>query len=404
MQKFSQLFIGGYVKISVKGDQPIMFLQNCLKNHIAVWQIQILNENECIGHVRATDYKKILHMSNDLPIQVEQIEQKGLPFLLKNFLRKKEVLFAFIFAIVFLMFLSNILWNVSIEGVSEEAKMDIQKQLRQYGIRPGSLLFTIESPGMIQQQLLKDLPDLLWIGVEQKGTSLRIEGVEKNIIEEKETPPPRNLVATKKGVVKYMFIEKGVPMVSVNDYVEPGDLLVSGILKEENEENEQQENQTIELVASTGEVIAETWYEINMSVNFSREIEQLTGAYEEKYAIGIGEFNIPIWNFDKNVFRHFHEERDKRQIKFLRLNLPIHIQKTTIHEKVYNKIERSEEEAIAIGLEQMKRELKQQLGKNIVIQSEKILHQSRDNGKVNLTIFVTVEENIIKEEPIHQGD
>lgn len=405
MKKSPSLYVMGYKKIVVKGDNPVAFLQACLDNQIAVWQIKIKNKEECTGIIRAQDYGKIMQQQKNLPVEVALIDEQGIPFLIKKLFHKKEIIIAILLASLFLFTLSNILWTVTIQGVSHETEAQINEQLEKYGIRPGSWLFTMDSPGLIQNQLLNDLPDLLWIGIDQKGTSLVIEGVEKIIIEKEDDPLPRNLLATKKGIIKRMFIEKGVPQVAVHDYVEPNDLLVSGVIRHDTGDEKNKGDEGIaEYVAATGEIHAETWYEVSVSVPFAGEWEQLTGLYQERYHVGIGDYLVPIWRKGKESFASTYEERSKKRLKFLKWELPIEIHKTTIREKVYNKIERSEEQAIAIGLEQTRRELKQILGTDTVIQSEKILQQSRDSGKVNLTLFITVEENITKEETITQGD
>src|SRR5699024_2566414 len=116
----------------------------------------------------------------------------------------------------------------------------------------------------IQKMLVEDIPELLWVGVDQKGTTYFLEGVEKVIVEEEEAEGPRHLVATKKGVIKNMYVTEGIPQVSVNDYVEPGDILVSGIINGEEETGEDEDgenNKELEYVAAEGEITATTWYE-----------------------------------------------------------------------------------------------------------------------------------------------
>lgn len=63
-------------------------------------------------------------------------------------------------------------------------------------------MFSIDQPNLIQQKLVEDVPELLWVGVNQRGTTYSLEGVEKLIVKEEEKQGPRNLIATKKGVIK----------------------------------------------------------------------------------------------------------------------------------------------------------------------------------------------------------
>src|SRR5690606_10507193 len=129
-----------------------------------------------------------------------------------------------------------VIWKVQVTGVPKEVEDKIVAQLNEYGIHPGAWMLTIDSPKEIQQNLLNDIPELLWVGVDQRGTTISLEGVEKVVVKEDPPEHPRHLVATKKGVIKNMYVSQGVPKVSVNDFVERGDVLVSGILDDGEEQ------------------------------------------------------------------------------------------------------------------------------------------------------------------------
>ncbi len=58
-------------------------------------------------------------------------------------------------------------------------------------------MFRIDTPSSIQQKLLNDVPELLWVGVERKGTSFHLEGVEKLIVKEEDSLEPQDLIAEK---------------------------------------------------------------------------------------------------------------------------------------------------------------------------------------------------------------
>src|SRR5699024_3550650 len=251
---------------------------------------------------KETDYK------------ISFINKKGYPFLFKRFIRKKELLIALFLCFFLIIALSNIVWKVQITGVPKDIEEKINKQLDSYGIRPGTLSFSLDSASSIQQKLMNDIPELLWVGVHKKGTTFFLEGVEKIIVEEEEVAGPQNLVATKKGVIKNIYVSKGLPKVKVNDYVKlgdilvsvditeyneeiagpqnlinknkgiikniyvskelhkvkvneyvkPGDILVSGDITENNEENEEEdkkEKKKSKLLAAEGDITAKTWYE-----------------------------------------------------------------------------------------------------------------------------------------------
>src|SRR5690625_787391 len=320
-------------------------------------------------------------------------------------MKKKEVIPAFLISIFLIIFLSNVLWKITIVGVPTETKDKIQEKLINYGVHQGSWMFSIDTPSEIQQKLIHDIPELLWIGVQRKGTRLILEGVEKTIVKKETVPGPRHLVATKKGIIKKIYVTKGQPKKKVNDFVEVGDVLVSGVLNSVEESNsENSNNNKLELVAAEAEITAQTWYEINVSIPLSTNREILTGNQETRYYLRVGNIQLPIWNFSAPNYDHIHQEMNENEVYLLKWKLPIHVVESILSEKMYNQVERTKEEAIEIGIMQAKRDLLLRLGPGAQILSENILQDTVENGKVNLQLYITVEEDITKAESIIQGD
>nr|WP_234031401.1 sporulation protein YqfD [Lentibacillus cibarius] len=254
---------------------------------------------------------------------------------------------------------------------------------------------------------MNDIPELLWIGVHQKGTSYVLEGVEKTIVEEEEVGGPRNLVASKKGVIERMYVSKGLPKVQVNDYVEKGDVLVAGKLplaEEETDDDEEENDKRHELTAAEGKVIAKTWYETEVTVPLKTSIGLLTGEKKTKYHLKINSFELPIWGFGDPDYKDVYSDRNVKDLYFFKWKLPINLVGTIVSEKKDKQEKRSKEEAVDIGIEQAKNELQLKLGPEAKIKSENILQQSTENGKVKLILYMVAEENIVKQEPIDRGD
>lgn len=402
MKQIHESYVTGFVTIEITGHQPELFFQHCIDHGVFAWNIKKNSATTCQGNIRLYDIKKIKQLRRNSRYKIKFTDKKGLPFLWRRMLRVKEILFALGLSIVLIVILSNILWRVTVTGVTQEIETKIDAQLEHYGIRPGRLLFTMDAPAIIQQKLLQDIPELLWVGIEQKGTTFAIEGIEKIIIEEKKNASPQNLVATKKGVITYMFVASGSPVVTVNDYVEPGDLLVSGVIGQTNEDETNSPNK--QYVAAEGTIRAETWYEMDVTIPLEQQVETLTGNQQHKYYLDLNWQQIPIWGFSKITYDQTHEEISEHQLKFFQWNLPIKIIKTTVNEKNIQQVTRTVDEAIEIGITQARADLLLELGQDAEILSNKILHQSIDNGKVKLNLFMIVEEDIMEAEPITQGD
>ncbi|WP_042223422.1 sporulation protein YqfD [Oceanobacillus manasiensis] len=407
MKQIQDSYLTGYVTILVTGEKPELFFQHCTSAGLTVWNVRKKAPNRCEGNIRLRDIKYIRKLNKKTNYKLKFIDRKGYPFLLRRFIRRKELLLGVLLSFFLILFLSNILWEVKITGVPKDIEEKISKQLQSDGIHPGAWIFSLKSPNEIQQKLVKDVPELLWVGVEQKGTTFSLEGVEKIIVEEEEPLGPRDLIATKKGIIKKMYVSNGLPKVQVNDYVKPGDKLVSGVINESSTDDnneEEEEKGKKELVAADGEIIATTWYEVNVTAPLQTSHESLTGNNEKKFFLKAGKFQLPVWGFGTPEYKHIHREINESPIKFLKWELPVHFIETTLNEKTYTKVERSQKEAVNAGIEQAKKELALQLGPDAVIVSEKVLHETIENGKVILNLYINVEENIAKAQPLTQGD
>ena len=400
MGRISSKSLTGVVTIVVRGRTPEHFLETCVQHEIEIWDVKKVSQFECQAAVRLSSIKVIRKLVRNTSYKIHFIHKNGLPFITKKLCKRKEIVISIIVAFMMILFLSNILWKIEITGVPQEVERKITKQLNEYGIHKGSWTFTIVSPKSIQQQLMDDIPELLWIGVDKKGTSLHFNGVEKEMVKKKKVKGPSHLVAAKKGVIQKMYVSKGVPLKEVNQYVKPGDVLVSGEVtkeiqkgqdvKDKEDRKEKKEKQ----VSATGEVIAKTWYETKVEVPFQMQYEALTGEYETKYAIQLADFKIPFWGIGKSDYDKVQIETEKSDIHFLKWKLPLQFIDTKILEKQSTEKKRTKNEARTYGKKQARQELQLQLGPKAEIIQEKILHERIENGKVKLTLYYTVEEDI----------
>ncbi|WP_179106541.1 sporulation protein YqfD [Terribacillus halophilus] len=411
MKKHTQdIYFTGYVTVLIKGDRPELFFNQLVQEKVLVWDIVKKDNQTCEAKIRKQDISKLRMKRRGTGYKVQFRAKHGFPFLFTSILHKKPLLLGIFISILSIFLLSNTVWKIDIKGVSPELEHQIETQLDEYGVRLGAFKLTLGAPVDIQQRLLQDIPELLWIGVQEKGTTYALEGVPKTIVKEKEEPGPRHLVAKKKGVIVDMFVSEGVPQVGIHDYVEPGDVLVSGLIGKEppvateKEEAEKPED-TRKQVAATGNVIARTWYNVSVSVPLKETYTVLSGNQETKYAAQFGEnFRVPFWGFGDSGYKDAQEQTSTRYLRFLRWKLPLGVTKTSEYERVSKQVKRTKEEARAQAVKLAKQDLQLQIGKESDIISQKILHETVENGKVKLILYFQVNEDIATSQPLSQGD
>ncbi len=389
------VFFTGYTTVKVRGKFPEFFFNRCSEQGIMLWDIQKIDEHTCQANIKLEHVSLLKRIRRNTDYKISFEKRKGLPFWWSSLLKKKPLVIGFLLGCLAIFLLSNMVWRVEIEGVTPELEHKIEKQLDEYGVQFGAWKFNLDTPGMMQQKLLTDVPELLWIGITENGTTYNLQGIEKTIVEENIKKGPQHLMANKKGVVVDMFVEEGVPLVKVNDFVEKGDMLVSGLIGQEGEE---------EAVRAKGEVIAETWYKSQIDVPLQVKYDVLTGEKENHYALNIAGFHLPFWGFSDPDYNEVHQESYNKPFYLFKWELPISLATKKLWEKEVFEKTRTGDEAVEVGINQAKKDLREKLHEDAEFISQKVLHRTKENGTVKLILYFKVQENIVKTQPITQGD
>jgi similar to stage IV sporulation protein len=395
MKNHWTIFFSGHVKIKIVGTGIERFINECVRQNISIWEVTRHPDLSITGSLPLKDLHKLRRIVRKSNCKLSFVEGRGLPFLYKKALYNSGFVIGVISCLLLLFVLSNMVWGIEIEGAKPETEHLIRKELKLIGLETGKFQFMVSNPDEIQIHLSETLNEITWVGVELKGTTFHFRVVEKNQPKEVEYFSPRHLVAKKTAVISKMFVEEGQPMVTIHDYVKKGDLLVSGFIGQEGK---------IEVVSARGEVMGETWYDAKVTVPLKTSFNVLTGRINTTHYIKLFNWNLPIWGFGKHDFQEFETSIDEKSFNFLKWRLPVGYSKKIIRESEQVDRAYSKEEAVKVGLENGRNELKEQLNEQAMIKGEKILHQSIENGKVNLTIHYQVIEEISTVQPIIQGD
>jgi len=388
-------FFGGIVTVKATGKGLERFLNQLLRNKVLIWGVKKHGPKSITFQMSLRQVKKLRHLVRGSGCKLEFQRRAGAPFLYKRMLKNSGFL-AGIFLFIGLVFvLSNMVWGIEIKGANPATEYKIRKQLDKMDIKIGKLQFFTKELDVIQEELTNSINDITWIGVELKGTTYHFQVVEKNEPKKEKKAKPQNLVATKTATIVDYFVEEGEKVFAVNDVVKKGQLLVSGTIgKEDN----------TKAVAAKGKIWGETWFTSKVTVPLNTTFQVFNGNEKQKHYLSVGKINIPIWGFGKIEYKQYEIEENKKNIKFLKWELPITLTNQTYREKEEVTRTYSKKEAIKKGKEMARKDVLKKIGEGGKIKEEKILHQSIKNGKVILSIDFTTIENIAKVQPITQGD
>jgi similar to stage IV sporulation protein len=389
--------VKGYVRVEISGQDPALFINKCLAAGLGIWDVQSLDDKKVIVSISVTDFYRTRAILKQNKLRIKIKEKKGTPFILIKLWRRNGIIFGMGSFFILLFLLSNMVWNINVTGANPKTEYELRKAAQELGVTKGKMILLLPSVREIQRELTEKMENVTWIGVTRRGTSYHFEVVEKEIPKERPITGPRHLVATKEAVIHAVFVEKGQPVISVNDYVRKGSLLVSGYIgKEKNSK----------LVSAKGEILGEVWYETKVQVPLDTIFHTYTGKYRNKHALSLFGFEIPVFGFADGNFKEKTVTINETPFYLAKWKTPFSYIKKEIRETDVVKRSRSKKEAIQAGRRMAIKELQKKIPEGAKIKGEKVWHQNVSNGKVNLTMLYQVIENIASEQPIpiQQGE
>ncbi|MBH0160055.1 MULTISPECIES: sporulation protein YqfD [Fictibacillus] len=387
----------GYVRVEIIGQDSSSFINTCIQSGISIWDIQPLDNNRALVSISVTDVQKARGILKENKLKIRIKEKKGTPFLLKRMWKRNGFILGMLSFIFLLFLLSNMIWNINVTGANPKTEYELRKAAVELGVTKGKFIFLLPNVREIQRDLTEKMDNVTWIGVTQHGTSYRFEVVEKEIPEAKQVTGPRHLVATKEAVIHSVFVEKGQPIVGVNDYVKKGSLLVSGLIGKEKKP---------QLVSAKGEIWGEVWYQTEVEVPLNTSFQTYTGKYKNRHYVSLFGLNVPVYGFSEGEFKDKTETLNESPLYLAKWKMPFSYIKKEIRETDGVKRSYSKAEAIEVGKKMAKKELSKKLPEDAKINGEKVWQQNVSNGKVKLTMLYQVIENIASAQPIpiQQGE
>lgn len=393
MAKIWTKYMRGTVKIKVEGEYAERFLNYCLKNDIQIWEVRRKEHLEL--HMYTDDALRIRIPLRNYGCKFKVLKRRGAPFIVHKMISRSGFVagLGLFFILVFL--LSNMVWNIEVSGADPQTEHHLRKVISEMGIKKGKLLFRLPDPREVQYMATEKMDEVTWIGVTLEGTTFHFKVVQKELPEEIKSLGPQNLIAKKKAFVTNMFVEQGQVKVERNQLVQKGQLLVSGnIGKDKN----------VRTVAAKGKVFGEVWYLNEVSVPLKTTFNTLTGNKKDKHYLSLFGWEVPIWGLGSTDFKEFQVIEDENTFRMLKWELPISYVKKGIHESESVQREYTSKKAVEIAKQMADDEMENHLETDAKIKSGKILHHTIDNGKVNVSIYYKVIENIAEEQPIIGGD
>jgi len=364
-----------YLWIEVERRQKDRLLLKCFKNRIPIYETKE-QEEKLFLKIAMEDYKKIKKFWF---VKVKKRDVTGILKWKEKLLSNRVFLISCIFGLITLYLLTHLMVKVEVIHTKKEIRDLLTYSLEERGIKKNTWKKSYQEIEQIKKEILDEYPEKLeWIEIETQGMNYIVRVEERKLESLKEEKTSCHIVATKDGIVKDMIYSKGEAVVKTNDSVKKGDILISGIIKKDEEEKG--------VVCATGEVYGEVWYQVSASIPLN---------YKEKTQTGKKRWNLKLKNsyIDDFILKsrlESYKEEKKGVVNIFGNELSFVIQhETKEEEKTY-----TEEEAEILAIESSLEKISSTLEEKEEIIDKKVLKKELNNSTMNIEIFVSVKEQI----------
>ena len=325
------------------------------------------------------DYDNLLKISTTYKIEI--VKRKGLLNVVHFIKTRKFFVVMVLLGFLFFNLLTNIVFSIKVIDTDSELREIILTDLEELGLRKYNFKISYKEKEKMEEAILKKEKDILeWIEIEEVGVSYEVKLIRRVKDDIKKETEPRDIIAKKTGLITKIEAESGEVVTKKNAYVKKGDTLISGLIRNN--------GNIVSKVRAEGRVYAEIWYKVALSLPLTYHEEMKTGNNKNVLEISFLSDDIAITDFSK--YKH---SKDTKKILYKHPLLPISINLTKKEEVKTTDIDFSEnyEENIKpLAVEK----LKNKLGNDIKILSEKVLKREENTDRIDIEIFFKVEEDI----------
>lgn len=312
-------FIFGSSLVSATGVFPERILNISKEEGIFIQNVNA-TENGLTFHLSRKGARRLFTLPLPPDINISVTESYGLPAMLESGKSRLILLFSPFVIFALLFFSTQIIWNVNIINATPEIEKHLLSELEKHGVKRGAVKASI-SQSDVQNKILIDNPDLMWIWVDIRGATALVNYASRTIL------PPAfdentfyNLYSTRDAVIEYISATNGVEKVKVGDTVFKGQLLIEGSIASGPEERRN--------IHASGTVIGTAWEERIVRIPKKREIRTPTGQKTELLSVNFKNFHLKLYINSSILYQNYDIIESNRSLPLI----PVIFNKTEYRE------------------------------------------------------------------------
>ncbi|MFR7674565.1 MAG: sporulation protein YqfD [Clostridia bacterium] len=366
-------------RIKITGKDPKYFLRHLIVKKIKLYNI--IEDHDGISlTVDEVDYAKILKMKTSYNIKI--VNRFGVAKLRYLLLKYKYILFFLFLTLGLMIILSHFIFFIDVIHSKEEMRELVENDLKEFGISKYKFRVSYAKKEEIRNKILEKEKDKIeWLEIDRIGTRYIVNVEERLIKDNKVDNEVRDIVAKKDAMILNIEAETGEIVRKKYEYVRKGDTIVSGTIK--NKEDE------VSKVKAEGKVYGEVWYSVTVELPKKYYEEKKTGKTSKALTLRIANKKISV-PFSKDNRSYISEDSPILENNLIPIKLVLETKhEIEIIDKEYN-MDNSSSEAIKLAT----KKLEDRLDEQSMILSKKVLKKALKNSKIIVEIFFKVRENI----------
>lgn len=320
-------YLRGSLQLDIYGAAIERFLNLCSLHNVAFWDVEALDADHFTAWISADGYSALRPYARKTACRIRVRRKRGLPFAAMRATRRRALWLSLILCTVTAYLLSAFVWTIRVEGCNTLSEEEVLQWMAQAGLQTGTRRKKIHMREL-RNDIMMRTDKLSYFTVNFKGTQAIITVWERENPAEKPTKPqPCHVVSEVTGVVSALRVRSGLACVKVGDTVQPGELIASGRIVNQNDETD------VTLLAASAEADVRTWYTLQAAVpnelavlsseNIPRDsVFLLLGT--QRFPLCIIENHTDSW-YDKQIKTHHLELHEDFHWK-----MGIEVQKTMI--------------------------------------------------------------------------
>lgn len=389
------VFLRGCILIRVDGFFTERFINLCLKKGIVLRDIKKAGETRMYAKISISDFRRISDAARKTRSRISIVKKSGLPFLMHRYRKRKIAAAGVLLLFVMFFFFNSRIMGIDIKGNERIETEAVENLLESFGVYRGAKIRGIDKV-KIQNEMMTALDNIAWIGVNIHGSRVYIEIKERLDTEESgENNAPCDIVAARDGIIEELNIREGQSMVKKNEFVEKGDLLVSGAMDSQ--------VSGIRYVHSYGEVFALTECEKACDYSLNISEKQPTGKKTKKHSIYFGDKALKLFLKAEPKYKNYEMVSKLKKLKFFNIAL----QTDLFYEYEFKNITLTEKEAFEAGKKQLSEEMKKEISdtsKGFEIKNISAKYYKKNAETIEVTVKFEMRENIAEQRNIDKTE